>query len=131
MLEGDSDLLLEEFVQYLTTISTKSSSLLRQRYAEVFEALETARGPNNSESHEDRLAQILIDIQEGSQNYNEVDNEEEEHSEEESEDDSRGIVFRQAMTKKMKKRLRRRMKKIVHLLTMSRAMKTTPPFTED
>ena len=83
--EGDSDLLLEEFVQYLTTISTKSSSLLRQRYAEVFEALETARGPNNSESHEDRLAQILVDIQEGSQNYNEVD------SEEESEDQSSDI----------------------------------------
>ena len=53
VLEGDSDLLLEAFVQYLTKISTKSSSLLRQRYAEVFEALETARGPNNSESHED------------------------------------------------------------------------------
>ena len=83
--EGDSDLLLKEFVQYLTTISTKSSSLLRQRYAEVFEALETARGPNNSESHEDRLAQILVDIQEGSQNYNEVD------SEEESEDQSSDI----------------------------------------
>ena len=75
VLEGDSDLLLEAFVQYLTTISTKSSSLLRQRYAEVFEALETARGPNNSESYEDRLAQILVDIQEGSQNYNEVDSE--------------------------------------------------------
>ena len=85
MSEGDSDLLLEEFVQYLTTISIKSSSLLRQRYAEVFEALETARGPNNSESHEDRLAQILVDIQEGSQNYNEVD------SEEESEDQSSDI----------------------------------------
>ena len=83
--QGDSDLLLEEFVQYLTKISTKSSSLLRQRYAEVFEALETARGPNNSESHEDRLAQILVDIQEGSQNYNEVD------SEEESEDQSSDI----------------------------------------
>ena len=36
-----------------------------------------------------------------------------------------------AMTKNMKKRLRLRMKKIVHLLTMSRAMKTTPPFNED
>ena len=87
--EGDSDLLLEEFVQYLTTISTKSSSLLRQRYAEVFEALETARGPNNSESHEDRLAQILVDIQEGN-----VESGEDENSEEESEDDSRGIDLR-------------------------------------
>ena len=87
--EGDSDLLLEEFVQYLTTISTKSSSLLRQRYAGVFEALETARGPNNTESYEDLLAQILVDIQEGN-----VESGEDENSEEESEDDSRGIDLR-------------------------------------
>ena len=87
--EGDSDLLLEEFVQYLTTIRTKSSSLLRQRYAEVLEALETARGPNNSESHEDRLAQILVDIQ-----VRNVESGEDENSEEESEDDSRGIDLR-------------------------------------
>ena len=84
--EGDSDLLLEEFVQYLTTISTKSSSLLRQRYAEVFEALETARGPNNSEPHEDRLGQILVDIHEGN-----VESDEDENSEEESENQSRDI----------------------------------------
>ena len=32
--EGDSDQLLEEFVKYLTKISTKSSFLLRQEYAE-------------------------------------------------------------------------------------------------
>ena len=76
-------------MQYLTTISTKSSSLLRQRYAEVFEALETARDPNNSESHEDRLAQILVDIQEG-----DVESGEDENSEEESEDDSRRIDLR-------------------------------------
>ena len=82
---GDPNEFISEFIQYLTRISTKSSSLLRQRYAEVFEALETARGPNNSESHEDRLAQILVDIQEGSQNYNEVD------TEEESEDQSSDI----------------------------------------
>ena len=87
--EGDSDLLLEEFVQYLTTISTKSSSLLRQRYARVFEALETARGPNNTESYEDLLAQILVDIQEGN-----VESGEDENSEEESEDDSSGIDLR-------------------------------------
>ena len=70
-------------------ISTKSSSLLRQRYAEVFEALETARGPKNSESHEDRLAQILVDIQKGN-----VESGEDENSEKESEDDSRGIDLR-------------------------------------
>ena len=62
---GDPNEFISEFIQYLTKISLKSSSLLRQRYAEVFEALETARGPNNSESHEDQLAQILVDIQEG------------------------------------------------------------------
>ena len=89
--EGDSDLLLKEFVQYLTTISTKSSSLLRQRYAEVFEALETARGPNNSESHEDRLGQILVDIQEGN-----VESGEDENSEEESEGESREIDLRES-----------------------------------
>ena len=84
--QGDSDLLLEEFVLYLTRISTKSSSLLRQRYAEVFEALKTPRGPNNSEPHEDRLAQILEDIHEGN-----VESGEDENSEEESEDQSRDI----------------------------------------
>ena len=41
-----------------------------------------------------------------------------------------GLICGQAMTKKMKKRLRLRMKKIVHSLTMSRAVKTTPPFIE-
>ena len=70
-------------------ISTKRSSLPRQRYAEVFEALETARGPKNSESHEDRLAQILVDIQKGN-----VESGEDENSEKESEDDSRGIDLR-------------------------------------
>ena len=39
-----------------------------------------------------------------------------------------GLICEQAMTKNMKKRLRLRMKKIVHLLTMSRA---TPLFDED
>ena len=86
--EGDSDLLLEEFVQYLTTITTKSSSLLRQKYAQVFEAVETARGTNNSESHEHLLAQILVDIQEGN-----VESGEDENSDKESEDNSRGIDF--------------------------------------
>ena len=78
---------LSNFFVYI--ISTKSSSLLRQKYAEVFEALETARGPKNSESHEDRLAQILVDIQKGN-----VESGEDENSEKESEDDSRGIDLR-------------------------------------
>ena len=99
-------------------ISTKSSSLLRQRYAEVFEALETARGPKNSESHEDRLAQILVDIQKGN-----VESGEDENSEKESEDDSRGIHLRASDDEEDEEEIGLRMKKIVHLLT--------PPFIED
>ena len=36
--DGDANGLISEFVQYLFSISTKSSSLLREQYAEVFEA---------------------------------------------------------------------------------------------
>ena len=84
--EGDLDLLLEEFVQYLTTISTKSSSLLRQRYAEDFEALKWESVPSRGVTEDDQLAQILVDIQEGN-----VESGEDENSEEESEDQSRDI----------------------------------------
>ena len=76
MSEGDSDLLLEEFIQYLVYISSKSSSLLREKYADVFEALKTARGPESRETHEDRLAQMLLEIQEGQQTDSEVESEE-------------------------------------------------------
>ena len=50
---GDPKEFITEFVQYVVSISTKSSSLLREQYAPVFEALETARGPTNNETHED------------------------------------------------------------------------------
>ena len=76
--EGDSDQLLEEFVKYLTEISTKSSFLLRQEYAEVFEALKTARQADNSKTEEDQLAQILVDIQEESESQAETRQEEDE-----------------------------------------------------
>ena len=75
MSEGHSDLLLEEFIQYLVSISSKSSSLLREKYADVFEALKTARGPESRETHEDRLAQMLVEIQEGQQTDSEVESE--------------------------------------------------------
>ena len=84
--EGDSDLLLEEFVQYLTTISSKSSSLLCQQYAEVFEALKRESVPSRGITEDDQLAQILVHIQEGN-----VESGEDENSEEESEDQSRDI----------------------------------------
>ena len=63
--EGDSDLLHEEFVQYLTTISSKRSSLLCQQYAEVFEALKRESVPSRGVTEDDQLAQILVHIQEG------------------------------------------------------------------
>lgn len=78
--DGDPKGLITEFIQYLISISTKSSSLLRQQYTEVFEALKTARTLNNSESHQ--LAQILVGIQGGQQTESE---------EGEFEDDTRDI----------------------------------------
>ena len=77
--EGDPNQFITEFIQYLVSISTKSSFLLRQQYAPVFEALKQESPPNRGETHEDQLAQILVDIQE------------EIREEEESEDESRGI----------------------------------------
>ena len=84
--EGDSDLLLEEFVQYLTTISSKRSSLLCQQYAEVFEALKRESVPSRGVTEDDQLAQILVHIQEGN-----VESGKDENSEEESKDQSRDI----------------------------------------
>ena len=74
---GNANEFITEFIQYLTKISMKGSSLLREHYAPVFEALKQASAPNRGESHEDRLAQTLIDIQEDGQQV-------------ESEDESRG-----------------------------------------
>ena len=61
-----------------------------QKYLKL---LKTARGPNNSESHGDRLAQILVDIQKGNEESNSGENESEQETEtgEDSEDESRGI----------------------------------------
>ena len=80
---GDPKQTLEDFVQYLTEISTMSSSLLREQYATVFEALKTARDPEKRETDEDRLAPMLVELQEG--------NEQETETGEESKDERRGI----------------------------------------
>ena len=45
--EGEPNRMIEEFVKCLTEISTESSSLLREQYATVFEALKTVRAPNH------------------------------------------------------------------------------------
>ena len=76
---GDPKEFITECIQYLVSISTKSSSLLREQYAPVFEALKIARGPTNNVTHEDQLTQTLVESQEA----------EEQDSEEE--DESRGI----------------------------------------
>ena len=81
---GDPKEFIEEFIQYLASISTKSSSLLRELYAEVFETLETARGPTNNETREDRLAQMLVDMQEGNVQTGNGENESEQETGEDS-----------------------------------------------
>ena len=44
---------ITEFIQYLVSVSKKSSSLLREQYADVFEALKIVRGPTSNETHKD------------------------------------------------------------------------------
>lgn len=80
---GDPGQFITEFIQYLVSISTKSSSLLREQYAPVFEATNHAAVPSRGETHEDQLAQILVDIHEEGQQAEDEDSEEE--------DESRGI----------------------------------------
>ena len=50
VFNGDPNEFITEFVQYLVSISTKSSFLLRQKYAPVFEALKQEATPNRGES---------------------------------------------------------------------------------
>ena len=121
--EGDSDPLLEEFVQYLTKISTKSSSLLRQRYAEVFEALKQESVPSRGGTEDDQLAQILVDIQEGN-----IESGEDKNCEEESEDDSRGIDL---MASDDEEETEAENEEDCAFIDDGRAMKTTPAFIED
>ena len=83
---GDPNVFITEFMQYLTKISLKSSSILREQFAPVFEALKQV--PNRDDSTEDRLAQILVDIQEGSQ---QAESEEGEDNDEELSDNERDI----------------------------------------
>ena len=80
----------KEFIQYLVSISTKSSSLLQERYAPVFEALNNAAVFNRGETHEDQLAQMLVDMQDGNEESGSGENESDD-VESDSEDESRGI----------------------------------------
>ena len=88
---GDPKEFITEFIEYLVSISTKSSSLLQEQYAPVFEALETARGPTNNETRKDQLAQMLMDMQDGNLEAGSCENESEQETGEDSEDESRGI----------------------------------------
>ena len=58
---------ITEFIQYLISIRTKSSSLLCKQYAPVFQALNHAAVSSRVEAQEDQLGQILVDIQEEGQ----------------------------------------------------------------
>ena len=58
---------IREFIQYLNSIRTKSSSLLCKQYAPVFEALNHADISSRGEAQEDQLGQILVDVQEEGQ----------------------------------------------------------------
>ena len=68
--------LLQSLFSTWVSISMKSSSLLREQYA-VFEVLNHAAVSSRGETHEDQLAQTLVDIQKA--------------KDEDSEDESRGI----------------------------------------
>lgn len=59
---GDPKGIISEFIQYLFSISRRSSSLLLEQYAGVFAALNNPRGLESRESNEDQLAQIGLDI---------------------------------------------------------------------
>ena len=83
---GDPKEFITEFIQYLVSISTKSSSLLREKYAPVFEALNDAAVFSRGETNEDEQAQMLVDMQDG----NEESGSEQETGED-SGDESRGI----------------------------------------
>ena len=86
MSNGDPKEFVTEFIQYLVSNSTKSSSLLRDQYTPVFEALNKPAVFSRSEMNEDRLAQMLVDMQDG----NEESGSEQETGED-SEDKRRGI----------------------------------------
>ena len=89
--EGEPNRMIEEFVKYLTEISTESSSLLREQYAAVFEALKTARAPNhgatennhenqeeNFESEDEEARGIDLMASDNEEDEEEIDSENEE-----------------------------------------------------
>ena len=59
---GDPKKFVTEFTQYLVSISTKRSSLLREKYAPVFGVLNNAAVFSRDETNEDHLAQMLVDM---------------------------------------------------------------------
>ena len=88
---GDPKEFITEFIQYLVSISTKSYSLLQEQFAEVFEALNNAAVFSRDETHDDELAQMLVDMQDGNEESGSGENESDQETGEDSEDESRGI----------------------------------------
>ena len=91
MSSGDPKEFITEFTQYLVSISTKSSSLVREQYTPVFEALNHAAVSSRGETREDQLTQMLVDMQVGNEESGSGENESEQETGEDSEDESRGI----------------------------------------
>ena len=81
---GDPNEFISEFIQYLTKISLKSSSLLREQYADVLEALKTLRAPETRDDQKKKAKKRVKMTAEG-------------------------LICSQGMTKRMK-RLNRRTK---------------------
>ena len=57
----------------------------------MFEALNNAAVLSRGETHEDRLAQMLVDMQDGNEESGSGENESDQETGEDSEDESRGI----------------------------------------
>ena len=81
---GGPNEFISEFIQYLTKISLKSSSLLREQYADVLEALKTLRAPETRDDQKKKVKKRVKMTAEG-------------------------LICSQGMTKRMK-RLNRRTK---------------------
>ena len=86
---GDPNAFITEFIQCLVPLAPKVHFCSANNMPKYLKLSTPQDGPESRESNDDRLAQILVDIQEGQQTEREQEEESEEG--EESEDQSRDI----------------------------------------
>ena len=67
--DGDPNVFITVFIQYLTKISLKSSPLLREQFTPVFEALKQAAAPNLCETHEDQTLANSSSLRPGTKGF--------------------------------------------------------------